>query len=113
MKRILSFLILLSLILTTFGCSNKTTTTLIKQKPYELVGGVPEYNRVDVNLSIMNSTMTYSKVYDMMYYPENYQNMVVKMTGVFNVYEGSSKVYPAVIIKDATACCSQGIEFIL
>lgn len=37
------------------------------------------------------------------------------MNGSFSVYEdeGTGKVYFACMIADATACCSQGIEFTL
>ena len=49
----------------------------------------------------------------MMYYPENYVGKTVKMNGVYAVYhdESTDKYYHACIISDATACCSQGIEF--
>ena len=66
---------------------------------------------VDIDLTKMNSTMVYAQVYDMMTEPGNYIGKTVKMKGQFAVYEGPSRNYYAVIISDATACCSQGIEF--
>ena len=66
-----------------------------------------------VDLTALSSTMVYSEVYNMMYYPENYVGKTVKMSGVYAVYhdESTDKCYHACIISDATACCSQGIEF--
>ncbi len=66
-----------------------------------------------VDLTELSSTMVYSEVYNMMYNPENYVGKTVKMSGVYAVYhdEGTDRYYHACIISDATACCSQGIEF--
>ena len=68
---------------------------------------------IDVDLTALSSTMVYSEVSDMMTSPENYMGLKVKMNGAFAVYhdEAADKYYYACIIKDATACCSQGIEF--
>lgn len=62
----------------------------------------------------MNSTMVYSEVYNMLSTPEKYVGKTVKMSGAFALYENKEKTknYYAVIIKDATACCSQGLEFV-
>ena len=70
---------------------------------------------VDVDLTIMSGTMVYSEVYNMVYYPEDYIGKKVKMNGLFSSYhdEATGKDYFACIISDATACCSQGIEFVL
>lgn len=70
---------------------------------------------VDVDLTKLSSTMVYSEVYNMMYTPENYIGKTVKMSGMFAAYtnQDQSQFYPAVIIADATACCSQGLEFVL
>ena len=68
---------------------------------------------IDVDLTELSSTMVYSEVYNMMYYPENYVGKKVKMSGTYAVYhdDKTDKTYHACIITDATACCSQGIEF--
>lgn len=70
---------------------------------------------IDVDLTKLSSTMVYSEVYNMMYTPENYIGKTVKMSGMFVAYtnQDESQYYPAVIIADATACCSQGLEFVL
>ena len=70
---------------------------------------------IDVDLTVLSSTMVYSEVYNMMASPENYMGKTVKMGGSFAFYhdEVSDNDYYACIIADAAACCSQGIEFIL
>ena len=78
-------------------------------------------NEIDVDLTALSSTMVYSEVYNMMVTPENYIGKTVKMNGQFAVSqaldsEGNpdpQRIYFACIIADATACCSQGIEFVL
>lgn len=59
--------------------------------------------------------MVYSEVYNMMYEPDRYLGKRIKMNGRFAVYENpnTGAVYTACIIMDATACCSQGLEFVL
>ena len=49
----------------------------------------------------------------MMYYPEKFVGKTIKMNGNYSEYvdEATGKRYHACIIKDATACCSQGVEF--
>ncbi len=68
-----------------------------------------------IDLTIMSSTVVYAEVYNMMYYPEKYVGKTIKMTGLYDDYydEATAKRYHACIIMDATACCAQGIEFIL
>jgi len=70
-------------------------------------------DKPDVDLTALSSTMVYSEVYSMMTEPDNYIGKVVKMKGSFTVFhdEGSSDYFFACIVKDATACCAQGIEF--
>ena len=68
---------------------------------------------VEIDMTEMNSTMVYSQVYDMLQSPDDYLGKTVKMSGAFAVYEGDARNYYACIIADATACCSQGIEFVM
>lgn len=69
--------------------------------------------KVDFDLSKMNSNMVYAQVFDMLVSPETYENKTIKMKGAFEIYDASEfmeKSY-SVIIYDALACCQQGIEF--
>ena len=70
---------------------------------------------VDVDLTALSSTMVYSEVYNMMTSPGYYIGKTVKMKGLFAFYHDKTtdNYYFACIIQDATACCAQGIEFVL
>lgn len=76
----------------------------------------PEYPDIDVDLTTMNATMVYSQVYNMVYEaPASYVNKIVKMRGPFIPLESTDPnyCYPAILIQDATACCGNGVEFLL
>ena len=68
---------------------------------------------VDVDLTLLSSTMVYSEVYAMMVEPEEYFGKTVKMRGLFATQESDGVRYYACIVQDATACCAQGLEFAL
>ena len=70
---------------------------------------------VDIDLTTMSSTMVYSEVYDMMYQSGDYLGKTVRMKGLMAAYHDrtTNSDYFSCVIQDATACCSQGIEFIL
>ena len=71
---------------------------------------------VDVDLTVLSSTMVYSEVYNMLLFtPDSYLGKTVKMMGQFSYYEDTTtgNRYFACIIADATACCAQGMEFVL
>ena len=69
---------------------------------------------VDVDLTILSPTMVFAEVYNMLAAPDDYVGKVVKITGKYYSVnnENDGKTYFYVLIKDATACCEQGMEFI-
>lgn len=69
--------------------------------------------KCDVDLTLLNRTLVYAEVYNMMVAPEEYIGKTVRMKGNFAYSEGDDRYYFACIIRDATACCAQGIEFVL
>ena len=81
----------------------------------------PSAGKVDVDLTVLSSTMVYSEVYNMLYfYPEDYYGKTVKANGIFAIYQmvvdGVTQPAPvayACIISDAAACCAEGMEFVL
>ncbi|MCR5432150.1 MAG: hypothetical protein K6E95_06295 [Lachnospiraceae bacterium] len=70
---------------------------------------------IDIDLTEMSSTMVYAEVYFMMVYPDRYIGKKIKADGLFATYhdEVLDKMYYACIVKDATECCAQGLEFAL
>lgn len=68
--------------------------------------------KIDLDLTKMSSTMIFAQVFNMLISPETFQGKVIKMRGAFAVYAISeSENLFAVVIKDATECCQQGLEF--
>ena len=114
------------LLLALSGCKEKSPATVAATSSEE--AAIAQYNttsaksstssngqKIDYDLSEMNSNLVYAEVFNMMIEPEIYDDKVIKMRGNFVTYENSptangGKSY-AVIISDALACCKQGIEF--
>lgn len=81
-------------------------------------GAAPETasdGEYDIDLTEMNSNMIYAQVYDMLNESENYTGKTVRVQGTFNYYQNpdTGREYFAALVSDATACCAQGIEFVL
>lgn len=72
-------------------------------------------SEIDVDLTTMSATMVFAEVYNMLVSPDYYVGKTVKMEGYLSIYQDptTEKIYFAVVIEDATACCMQGIEFTL
>ena len=76
---------------------------------------------VEVDLTVLSSTMVYSEVYNMLYNdPAHYLGKTVKARGGFSIYQlvtdgvlQPDPVSYACIISDAAACCAEGMEFVL
>ena len=73
----------------------------------------PDSEKIDCDLSQMNSNMVYAEVFNMMTEPDFYDGKIVRMRGNFAIYDNemTGKKSYAVIISDALACCQTGIEF--
>lgn len=70
-------------------------------------------NHVDIDLSRMSATMVYSMVYQMVTEPQKFVGKSIKMKGTFSSYydEAVDRRFFGCVIKDALACCSQGLAF--
>lgn len=69
---------------------------------------------VDYDLTSMNSDMIYATVYQLMVEPDKYIGKTIKINGIYYAGQdaGTGKYYHYCVIQDATACCSQGLEFV-
>ncbi len=69
---------------------------------------------VDIDLTQMSSDMVYATVYQLLNQPEEYVGKQIKMKGNYYAswYVPTKQYYHYAIIQDATACCSQGLEFV-
>lgn len=69
----------------------------------------------DVDLTTLDSNMVYAQVYDLVYGEKDYTGQMIRAKGVFDYYfdPQTNQEYFAILISDATACCAQGIEFVM
>lgn len=93
--------------------NNQATTELSENADY--TNKEVDLKNIDLDLTTYSSTMVYTEVYNMMLQPKEYKGKTVKIKGLFATYceESTGVNYFACIVQDATACCSQGIEFSL
>ena len=97
MKKTLSILLALCICLLPLytGCANESPVS------------------VDLDLSVMSSTIVYAEMYNIQFDPGQYLGKVIRLRGLYSYYrEPSTGVsYYACVVPDATACCMQGMEF--
>ncbi len=120
-KKIVSIGLCISVLSSLMACSNENAEDVdTQEETYEIVS--EEQNTQEeiidedtVDLTILSSTMVYAEVYNMLMNPSDYIGKTVRMEGEFIVLSDDTgeNIYPACIIYDATACCAQGIEFVL
>lgn len=74
-----------------------------------------EAEGIDIDLTKLSSTMVYAEVFSMMTNSKEYVGKTIRMRGNYSYYynKPTDTYYFACLIKDATACCAQGIEFVL
>lgn len=67
----------------------------------------------DVDLTVLDASMMYAQVSDMLNNPDNYNGKTVRARGNFSYFQNPETQieYFTVFISDITACCAQGIEF--
>lgn len=110
---------------TTEGTTTEATTTEvvvfedtgapteITDYEYEEPVGDADPN-VDIDLTVLTPDMVYVQVYNMMYSAEDYLGKTIKVSGTYYpmYYVVMDNYYHYVMIKDAQACCQNGLEFI-
>lgn len=70
---------------------------------------------VDVDLTQMNATIMYAELSNTIYVLDDYVGKIIRMNGtvVSSVDPETNITYHAVIIRDATACCASGLDYVL
>ena len=73
-----------------------------------------KYDSVDIDLTVMSSTMIYSTVFQFLIDWETSEGKIVKIKGDYTPFfrKEKQKLYHNVIVRDATACCKEGLEFV-
>lgn len=71
--------------------------------------------KVDLDLTKFSSVMVYSALFNVLTNPSAYIGQTIKIKGQFDFFhdEDTDKNYFGVMVMDASACCSTGIDFVL
>ena len=103
-KKLISILLAaLAVFLLLTGCSGKNAAEFRTE------------DGIDLDLTKLSGTMVYAEVFNMRYEPDDYYGKVIRMEGYFSAYQNpnTGEYYYNCVVPDATACCSQGIQFFL
>ena len=129
MKRLLCLLLAVCMTLSLCACGKgaerdtERGASTSEPQPSPAITEPPQASAdgVDVDLTVLSSTMVYSEIYNMLYNdPAHYLGKTVKAKGTFSIYQlvtdgvlQPDPVSYACIISDAAACCAEGMEFVL
>ena len=93
-----------------------TPTPAVTAAPTPLPTATPDPDGVDVDLTSLSATMVFAEVAAMVRSPEDYLGKTVRMEGPLAVYPANPALgvdfFYTVVVRDATACCQQGLEFV-
>lgn len=118
MKKMMLVLVFCMICAVMAGCSSSNNAAQQPQAAEVAAAAEPgapaETVKVDIDMSAMSGTVVYSQIYNLVTDPTPYLGKVIKMAGLYNVYEDTvtGNRYHACVVPDATACCAQGIEFV-
>ena len=116
MKRYLSVLLLICFVaVSVAGCGDKGAAQPGNSNSEKQNAPVAAAKSVDVDLTALSSTMVYAEVVNILSNPGDYMGKIIRMNGLYyaSYYDVTDLFYHYVIIQDATACCAQGLEFML
>ena len=114
MKKTLCMLLSLVFVLSLCSCKAEKTEPVTETQTADSAFQTVTLNaaaKPDIDLTALSSTMVYSEVYNLCVKPDDYVGKTVRMRGTFQTDE--NEIYYFCLIQDATACCQQGLEFIL
>ena len=110
----LIFVLLIVVVLVNLSACGSSGTAETSAAPADASNGEDKAT-VDLDLTVLSSTMVYSEVYNIMMSPDEYIGKTIRMNGqcLSAYYEPTDMTYYSIVIQDATACCAQGIEYVL
>ena len=103
-KRIFSFISIILVIILSFNSFASNATRVNNSNATK-----PKTN----NLVKLNQTMLYSQLVNIAENYESYLGKKIRLAGTMNVASGEDTNYFIVECSDVTACCNQGLEFII
>lgn len=112
MKRILIYVMLVAVLAA--GCSADKTEAA-KPAASDARPSASAAAPIDFDLTKMSGTMVYSYVYNLLNEPLDYVGKRFKIAGSYDefVWDENGATYHNIIVADATACCSEGLEFVM
>ena len=117
MKKLLALILSLCLVLS--GCSvqqvQQDSSASSQSQPSAQEAQAAQAEAVDLDFTRMSSTMVYAYVYNIVCSPEDFLGQRCRIGGISDqsYWDQTDTVYHYVVIEDATACCAQGLEFVL
>ena len=112
MKKIISIVIITAILLMLASCGGNSENNSDAETT-RAISVSEDAESVDIDLTKLSNTMVYSQLYNMVTKPDNYIGKTVKLRGKYSVYDGDNRKYYVCEVMDETACCSQGLEFVL
>ena len=84
-------------------------------QPQEQIRTLPDTDlssrAADADLTALDTQMAYVQLSNMMLYPEDHRGKTVKLRGKFAHAAEADREFFVCYLMDATACCSQSLEF--
>ena len=92
------------------GCSAKKEEVVEESAVLE---ETKKEEKPDIDLSFGSETIAYATITNILEAPKEYKGQQIKMLGTYKKVESeiSDSVFHVCIVTDATACCTQGLEF--
>jgi hypothetical protein len=125
MKKLLSLILILSLMISLFvGCADNESTSDSSipgsdtadatESESENSTSIEPDPRVDVDLTVMSSTMVFAEVNRIVTDPIGTLGNKIKAEGAFDIFtdEDADQNFYYIIIFDALECCQEGLEMI-
>ncbi|MCL2045326.1 MAG: hypothetical protein FWG88_02950 [Oscillospiraceae bacterium] len=116
MKKISLLIFLLSIfIIFTSACKGREEPLTTNSDTVEQSVSVETVRKIDLDLTVLSSTIIYGEVYQITTKPDEYVGKTIKMSGIYtkSYYDLTGLYYHYLVIEDAAACCAQGIEFVI
>ena len=98
------------------GCGKDETAAVSEKAIAENAASpVSDSDASEIDLTKMSSTMVYSYVYNMISAPDDFIGQRFRIRGNYDeeYWDQTKLTYHYIVIADATACCAQGLEFVL
>ena len=105
-KHLISVLLIVVVLVSLSACGSSGTAES-SAAPVDVSSGA-DTAPVDLDLTVLSSTMVYSEVYNIMMSPDEYIGKTIRMDGqcLSAYYEPTDMTYYSIVIQDATACCA-------